>query len=213
MRTALPNWPASILESTAKRFQLTKYIYNKVSFNSICSSGNVFFNILRCLWESLHTWNTADTPMHVALTSLVKPRWEIQIFWHFPGGSLDLTQVVRSRLSPGTYHLGEGQLGAKDILIFSRWEPGPHPGGKVQALAHVVRPMWELQIFWSCENRKYFEIFSLNPIVQMLIVTGGYHVGHKLKSTEVIDCSSFSHHDAVWRHCWLSCYTIVRPVF
>jgi len=35
---------------------------------------------------------------------------------------------------------------------------------------------------------------------QMLIVTGGYHVGHKLKSTEVVDCSSFSHHHAVWRH-------------
>ena len=28
----------------------------------------------------------------------------------------------------------------------------------------------------------------LNLIFQMLIVAGGYHVGHKLKSTEVVDC-------------------------
>ena len=120
------------------------------------SSGNVFW---RFLWESLPNWNTADTPMRVALSSLVKPRWEPKIFWYFPGGSLDLTQVVRTRLSPGTYHLAEGQVRDPDILIFSRWEPGPHPGGKVRALAQVVRPRCELQIFWSCESWKYFEIF------------------------------------------------------
>ena len=32
-----------------------------------------------------------------------------------------------------------------------------------------------------------FRLSFLNLIVQMLIVAGGYHVGHKLKSTEV-DC-------------------------
>ena len=59
----------------------------------------------------------------------------------------------------GSYLLGETQVRDPDILTFSRWEPGPHPGGKDQALAQVVRPRWELQIFWSCENRKCSKVF------------------------------------------------------
>ena len=99
----------------------------------------------------------------------------------------ELAHLIHSRHAHacGTYLLGKTQVRYADILIFSRKE---------------------MQIFWSCENRKYLKVFSLNPIVQMLIVTGGYHVGHKLKSTEVVDCSSFSHHDLIW-HCVIRYWT------
>ena len=54
----------------------------------------------------------------------------------------ELAQLKHSRYAHacGTYLIGEAQVRTKDILIFSRWEPGPHPGGKDQTLTWHLPP-------------------------------------------------------------------------
>ena len=54
----------------------------------------------------------------------------------------ELAQLKHSRHAHacGTFLIGEAQVRTKDILIFSRWEPGPHPGGKDQTLTWHLPP-------------------------------------------------------------------------
>ena len=75
----------------------------------------------------------------------------------------ELAPLMHSRHAHacGTYHLGDTQVGLGQLGHLD------HLGGT-----------------WSAVNISRFSFFNL--IAQMLIVAGGFHLGQKLKSTEVV---------------------------